>query len=263
MGEAVVRNDVNESEESSGGRLRAVDRVCDILDLIAVRSAEAPVALADIAIACGLPKTSAFRYLATLESRRYVERVGDGAEYRLGLAMANFNGGHYESLISAVTPLLEELRDEFGETANLGVLAGRHISYLAIVESRRSVRLAARRGDRDDLHCTALGKAVAAQFSNDRVHELIGDEYERRTEKTLTTWVQLRRELELVRTSGYAVDEEENEVGGRCVAVAVPGRPGVAISVSAPVTSFSEKDLARVAARLGEVAQKISEAAPA
>ncbi|HWM33050.1 MAG TPA: IclR family transcriptional regulator [Pseudolysinimonas sp.] len=252
---AVEMNDAGLEPSGAESRIRAVDRVCDILDVVA---AQEPVSLADIASACGLPKTSAFRYLATLQARRYVDRVGDAAEYRLGLAMLNFQSNHFDTLVDVATPRLHELRDEFGETANLGVLTGTYVSYLAIVESRKSVRLAARPEDKDPVHCTALGKAIISQLPDQRVHGLLGETYERMTYRTLTTWEALQRELERVRANGFAVDDEENELGGRCVAVAIPGPFQAAISLSAPVSGLSEKDLDGVAQRLKAAADKIS-----
>lgn len=248
---------IREEQGQSDGRIRAVDRVCDILDSIAANSIEKPVSLAEIAEQCGLPKTSAFRYLATLEARQYVERVGDAAEYRLGMAMLNFRSGHFDSLVAVAMPRLETLRDTFGETANLGALSGDQVSYLAIVESRRSVRLAARPEDRDALHCTALGKAIIAQLSDVRIREMIGDAYPARTYRTLTTWESLSRDLDRVRANGYAVDDEENELGGRCIAVPIPGVIEAAISLSAPVTRFGEKEIEAVAAALHETASEI------
>ena len=245
------------ADDSSSGRIRVIDRVCDILDLVA---AEGPIALANIALACGIPKTSAFRYLATLEARQYVNRVGDSAEYRLGLAMMNFQSNHFDPLIEAALPLLESIRDTFGETANLGILAGNRISYLAIVESRKSVRLAARSDDLDFLHCTALGKAILSRMPITEVHSMLGDTYERRTYKTLTQWESLQRELELVRQNGFAVDDEENELGGRCVAVAVAGPFRAAISLSAPVSGLPEKEVARVAEQLIELSTALTTA---
>lgn len=254
-----TREDISD-EAGPDARIRAVDRVCDILDVVAARE---PISLAEVAAACDLPKTSAFRYLATLEARRYVDRVGETAEYRLGLAMMNFQSNYFDSLIEVATPLLTQIRDEFGETANLGVLTGSYVSYLLIVESRKSVRLAARPEDKDSVHCTALGKAIVSRMSDEKVHDLLGNHYERKTYKTLTTWPALQQNLELVRANGFAVDDEENEVGGRCIAVAIPGPFQAAISLSAPVTGLAEKELAAVARKLRAVTDEIAQSLPA
>lgn len=246
----------SEENNSSSYTIRAVERVCDLLDALA--EASEPVSLGDLATACGLPKTSAFRYLNTLETRRYVERVDGGASYRLGYGLTALQGGHLDSLVDKAKPVLERLRDEIEETANLGILVGSSVVYLDIVESPRSVRLAMRQGDKDAVHCTALGKAIAAQMPEQQVLDLLGTKYPRRTDHTIVSWSQLREELQRVRDEGYAVDDEENEWGGRCVAVALPSPPGAAISLSAPSNRMPRDRVGAVGRLLAEAADEIA-----
>lgn len=127
--------------------VRAVERVCSILNLL--QESIEGVSLIDVAQATDLPKSSAFRYLWTLEAHRYVERDLDTGMFRLGLGFVGMQSRHLEVLRQRTRPLLERLRDELGETLNLGVLDGDSAIYPDIVESRRGVRLAARRGARD------------------------------------------------------------------------------------------------------------------
>jgi IclR family acetate operon transcriptional repressor len=237
-------------------RIRAVDRVCDLLDALA--ASNEPIALADLANACQLPKTSAFRYLATLEARRYVERTGDGTDYRLGFGLMALQSSHLETLTEKARPVLERLRDDLEETSNLGLLVGSSVVYLSILESPRSVRLAMRQGDKDAVHCTALGKAIVAQMSEDEVLHLLGTRYERRTDHTAVTWQQLKDELNQVRTVGYAVDDEENEIGGRCVAVHLPLDVRAAISISAPSNRLPQSRVPAVGRQLIDAAQEIA-----
>ncbi|MES1169755.1 MAG: IclR family transcriptional regulator [Leifsonia sp.] len=245
-----------ETNEKGYG-IRAVHRVCDLLDALARSEGEA-VALVDLAGAARLPKTSAFRYLATLEERRYVERVGDGAFYRLGSALAALQGNRFDALVDQAHHVLEQIRDEYDETTNLGVLIGDSVSYLDIVESRLSVRLAARPGERDAAHCTALGKALLAEMPDDAVRQLLGQRYERHTDSTLITWPELQANLERVRRQGFAVDDEENEIGGRCIAVVIPGT-GAAISLSAPASRLAKARVPSVGQRLRDAAEEIAE----
>jgi IclR family acetate operon transcriptional repressor len=240
--------------------IRAVERTCDLLDTLA--AAGGPVSLTSLAQACGLPKTSAFRYLSTLVARSYVERVGDSNDFRLGVGVYSLQADHIERLGQIARPHLERLRDELGETANMGILVGREVAYVDIVESSHAVRLAARPMDRDALHCTALGKALLARMSNDKAAVLVGDRFCARTEHTLRTWASLRDDLERVRTQGYAVDDEENEIGGRCIAVSIPMEsPRLAISMSAVTPRLPMDRVPGVAARLSEVAALIAEEA--
>jgi IclR family acetate operon transcriptional repressor len=224
------------ARDRAGYAIRAVQRVCDILDLL--QDAADGVSLVEVAQAAELPKSSAFRYLATLESRRYVERDNATGDYRLGLAFLPLHSRQLDALTQRARPALEALRDEFEETCNLGMLDGGRVVYLDIVESMRSMRLAARRGDRDPIHSTALGKAIAADLPPDRVRAILSTEgMPKMTAHTLTTQRAYFAALEEVRRQGYALDDGENESDGRCVAVALHGlRIPAAISLSAPAT---------------------------
>lgn len=138
--------------------IRAVDRVCDILDVLA--EATRGASLSTIAEQTHLPKSSAFRYLMALESRHYVERASDDATYRLGLAFRQQDSRGVDRLAELAGPQLERLRDQFEETLNLGILDGAHVVHVVVAESPHMMRLAARVGERGFIHCTALGKVM-------------------------------------------------------------------------------------------------------
>lgn len=238
--------------------VRAVDRVCAILDLL--QGSIDGVSLIDVALATELPKSSAYRYLWTLEARRYVERSGETGLYRLGLGFVGMQSRQVEVLRQRARPWLEELRDAFGETVNLGILDGDSVIYLDIVESRRAVRLAARRGDRDPLHSTALGKAIAAYLAEDRVREiLVHSGMPSKTGATITNPEDYLFELEKIRRSGYAVDNHENEFDGRCVAVPLRGiNLPAAISLSAPAARFPMMRVREAATALQTVSERLT-----
>lgn len=237
--------------------IRAVQRVCDLLD--ALQQEPDGLSLVRAAEVTGLPKSSAFRYLATLEQRRYVERDEPTGGFRLGLAFLPLQARQLDVVTQRTRPHLEALQREFGETANLGLLDGGQVSYLDIVESPQAMRFAARRGDRDPLHSTALGKVLAAQLPPDQVRAIVKAEgMPRRTPATITSQRDLLAELERVRQAGYAVDDGENEVGARCVAVAVPGvSMPIAISVAGPAARLTEERVPAVAARMQDIAESI------
>lgn len=251
----VARTHADEERDYS---VRAVERVCSILDLL--QESVSGVSLIDVAQATDLPKSSAFRYLWTLEAHRYVERDESTGSFRLGLGFVAMQSRQLEVLRQRVRPWLERLRDEFDETTNLGILDGDSVIYLEIIESRRGVRLAATRGSRDPLHSTALGKAMAAHLPESRVREILKQRgMERRTANTITTPDDYLTELARVKRVGYAVDDGENEVDGRCVAVALPStRPPAAVSFSAPAARFPLQDVAKVAAALQDLAARIT-----
>lgn len=238
--------------------VRAVDRVCAILNLL--QESVNGVSMGDVAEATNLPKSSAFRYLWTLQKFRYVESDQETGMFRLGLGFVGMQSRQLEMLRERARPYLEKLRDGLEETTNLGVLDGDSVVYLDVVECRRSVRLAVSRGERDELHSTALGKAIAAHISEKRVRALLRKTgMPRSTANTITTVDAYLKELENVRSKGYAVDDAENEIDGRCVAVPLLGtRLPAAISVSAPASRFPARDVARVAHDLSEIARNIA-----
>src|ERR1700741_1193524 len=185
--------------------IRAVQRVCDLLDLL--QQEPDGTSLVRAAEVTKLPKSSAFRYLATLEARRYVERDPVNGEYRLGLALLPMQARQLDVLTRRARPYLERLQAEFGETANLGLLDGNRVVYLDIVESAHEMRLAARPGARDPLHAPALGKAIAAHLPAERVRSILKAEgMPRLTEHTITTQRDYMRALEDVREAEYALD---------------------------------------------------------
>ncbi|MGH2787805.1 MAG: IclR family transcriptional regulator [Actinomycetota bacterium] len=248
---------------SDGGErysVRAVVRVMDILDLL--QDSPDGRSLLEVSDALALPRSSAYRYLSTLETRGYVQRDGATGLYRFGLAFLPSHGRHLDVLAARARPVMEELRDRLGETINLGVLAGNRIVYLEILESNKAVRLAARRGDRDPIHSTALGKAIASRISADSVVAILSAEgMPKRTSKTITDETRYLRELEKVCAQGFALDLGENEEDGRCVAVPFQNsRLLAAISLSAPAARMESELMEDIATELMSAAQRIQTA---
>jgi IclR family acetate operon transcriptional repressor len=144
---------------------------------------------------------------------------------------------------------------------NLGILSGDNIVYLDILESPKTVRLAARVGDRDMVHATALGKAIAAQLPEAEVRALLQRTgLPRRTANTITRAADFIKHLELVRRHGFAIDDQENDVEGRCVAIVVPApRVQYAISVSGITSRFPMSKTADVAREMREIVSELAE----
>jgi IclR family acetate operon transcriptional repressor len=224
--------------------VRAVERTLDILDVLACSSEG--LSLAGLAKAVGMPKSSVFRYIAALEARRYVTRDVRSGYYRLGLAPFSFHTPPVQALGAKARPWLERLRDEFGETINFGVLDGRRVIYVEVVESPRAMRLSARPGDHEFIHSSALGKAIAAGMDEASVREILEIEgLPRLTSRTITEVDEYMRVLERVRESGYATDCGEAEEGACCIGVGIPLDDvplRAAISLSSPATRFPRAD---------------------
>lgn len=239
--------------------VRAAERTLDILDTLA-RSPDG-MSLSAIAREVSMPRSSVFRYVSVLEARRYVAREPESGNYQLGLAFFSFASPSLRSLGTAARPVLERLRDTFGETINLGVLDGTRVLYIEVIESMRAVRLSARRGDRDFIHSTSLGKAIGGQLNENEVRRILELEgMPQLTSKTITDPDAYLRVLEDVRSTGFATDMGESEEGACCVAVALNGpTPSIhaAISLSSPAQRFPTDDVLGIVTELREAAREI------
>ena len=147
--------------KSSGTPVGVLTKVLSIFDLL--DRSPGGLQLRSIAELTKLNKSTAWRFLAQLERAGYLVRDGAGA-YLLGPRLVHLGSGStYQSTISKVSqPILEELWQDSGETVNLGVLDGREVLYLAVLESQHSFRLVSKPGMRRPLYCTALGKTILA-----------------------------------------------------------------------------------------------------
>lgn len=252
-----------EEANNPQSHIRAVLRVCDILD--ALQEADGGLSLDDLVSRVDLPKTSAHRYMTTLEERRYLERDESTGLMYIGKAFLPMRAKREEHIARRVRPILEGLRDRTGETVNFGILEGRHIRYVDIVESAKAIRWSGDRGSYGYIHSTALGKAIAAGLEPQVLEAIFLEEsLPRVTDHTVANVQELEAALAQVRRQGYAVDDQENESDARCVGVALPKELGIeaAVSVSAPATRMTLDDTPQIALWIREALTELLEAEP-
>ena len=204
--------------------LRAVDRVCDIIDLLAQQPSG--LTLSTLAATLGLPKSSAFRYLAALEVRGYVMRSDDGG-YRLGPPIAGGGrpaGAGTERLVAAAKPLMARLASVDAPASMLATLDGTGIRYLWVSPPPTTDPRIPRTGDRGLLHTTAAGKAIAAQLADETVLAMVtAAGMPQPTSSSLGSPTGLLRELHRIRGEGFAISDNERHNEVRGVAVPIGG----------------------------------------
>lgn len=251
------------TRESPDYTIAVVGRALDILEALA--SSDVPLGASDVARRAGATKSAAYRLLATLEQRGYVVKDPITAHYRLGTRLAYLGQRSLSTLDlrQVARPLLEALRQRYHETVNLGVADGDggQIAYIDMLESDQGLRMAAHLGGRDDMHCTALGKAILANLPAERREQILARPLARHTPATLTDPAALRAELERVRARGVAEDRGENEPGARCVAAPVFDHTGAvvaALSVSAPASRLDDARAAEIARAARDAACEIT-----
>jgi IclR family transcriptional regulator, acetate operon repressor len=220
---------------ASGAVVQSVERALDLLEALA-RGGR--LGLSEAAAAAGLAEGTAHRLLRTLVARGYV-RQDDGRRYGLGTRLLALGDAARQATAAAAGPYLARLVAVSGETANLAVLEGDDVVYLAQVPSAHRLRIFAEVGRHVPPHSTAVGKALLSGLRDDEVIALLGRTgLAARTARTHTAVPQVLAALAAARAEGYSVDDEEEETGVRCVAVPVVagGRVVAALSVSGPTS---------------------------
>jgi IclR family acetate operon transcriptional repressor len=222
------------------GQLVGADRVLAVLRELARHPAG--VALDELAKAVNSPKPTVHRALAALRRAGFATLDGRG-RYVLGDSFLQLAFAHHEMRPDhlRVHPLLLRLATRFGETAHYAVLDDRTIVYRSKVDPPAgAARLTSTIGGRNPAHCTAVGKLLLSYTLLDDTavaRWVSAGELERRTDRTKVTANALGAELDVIREQGYAVDDQENEVGVNCLAVPIfltsPTVPSGAVSVSA------------------------------
>ncbi|WP_018654044.1 IclR family transcriptional regulator [Actinomadura flavalba] len=237
--------------------VRSLERAFELLEHLADAGGE--MALSELTAASGLPMPTIYRLMRTLVTLGYV-RQEPSKRYALGPRLIRLGEGAGRRLGSWARPALTRLVDELGETANMAVLEGDEVVYVAQVPSRHSMRMFTEVGRRVKPHCTGVGKALLAQLPEPRVREIL----ERTgmapsTPHTFTDADALLAELGRIRDVGYAVDDEEQEVGVRCVAVSLPDAPALtALSVSGPSARMTAEAVGAAVPLMREIAASFS-----
>lgn len=247
------------AEVKTTAGVQSVERAFELLELIARAGGEA--ALSEIAAETSLPLPTIHRLLRTLVGIGYVRQLAN-RRYSLGPRLIRLGEVANRQLGALSTPILKSLVNELGESANIAVLDGDMVTYISQAQSPHSMRMITEVGRRSSLHGTGVGKAILAELDDERVQRLVNQAGMRpNTPKTISSMSQLFNELDAIRARGYAIDEEEQELGVRCLAMAVPGAPTpMAISISGPITRVTEDFAARAIPHLRSATSQLSAA---
>jgi DNA-binding IclR family transcriptional regulator len=228
--------------------LQGIDRLVRIFEAVAA----GPAPLSRVAAESGLSDATALRYLTSLVSHGFLERDPVSRHYRIGMRMFLLGrsaiGGR--DFMAVAASVMARLVQEVDETVNLGARAGEDLVIVHALESSQPIRKGAAVGDKDDWHASGLGKAILATLPKAEIEKLLDHHgMPELTPRTLTSADELLRDLALIRSRGFVVDDEESVEGLRCVAVPVRDASGsarYAMSVSAPSYRLPH-------ARLGDV----------
>jgi IclR family acetate operon transcriptional repressor len=249
-------------EGAGAGQVQSLTRALALLDAIA--ESHDGLTLSDLAELTGLPPSTTHRLLTTLESARFVRFEPTQTVWQIGIqAFVVGNAFVRTRDVTAIArPHMRRLRDACGETVNLYIEDDGEVVCMTQVESRQMMRAIARPGGRVRMHVAGAGKAILAHLDEDRLRALILQHgLKRHTAKSIDSPAKLRAELARIREQGFAIDDEENAVGLRCVAAPIldeDGSPVAAISVSGPTARISDELVQRFGRRVRAAARDIT-----
>lgn len=251
-------------QTSTKSIVKTVDKALMVLETLA-DAEETGLTLEAISLRTGVNRVTAWRLLATLKRRGFVKYDPLTHEYRLGPVLLQIGGAAYArfDLRGQVRPVLEQLVEATGETANFGILlGGGEMMFTEQIRSPLMVHATPQLGMHLPLHCTAAGKAMLAFLPEEEVERIVREKgLKALTDKSITDLAWLKKELAEIRARGYATDDEETEVGGRCVGAPIlgsEGQPIGSISVTVPSNRILEARFDELGLLVMNAARKLS-----
>jgi IclR family acetate operon transcriptional repressor len=244
------------------GQNESVFRAFAIIEYLA--ESEDWVSLRALARDLGLMPATAYRFLSSLKSLGYVQQHPEDSRYQLTLKFASIAARVLErtQLRRIARPYMERLTAVSNETTHLAVLEDNQIVYIDKVDNLQAMKMRSRVGTRGFIHSTAVGKSMVAFLPKEERERILGRvTLPPLTKNTLTDPEEFTRRLEKVRARGYAVDDEENELGIRCVGAPLfdhVGRVAGAVSVSGWTITMTHERLPELAQVLQETCRAIS-----
>ena len=212
----------------------------------------------------GLGKSTIYGLVNTLVQEGYLEQNPENKCYRLGLKLFEMGCIVQErmDIRELAKPYLKELSACFKMTVHMGLYKDYEVVYIDKVDAPDTRIVYSQVGKRAPMYCTGIGKAVLAELEQREIEFLLeGQKREPLTPHTLTAKDDILRELEGIRQRGYAIDNEEVELGLKCVASAIydyQGKPAAAISISSSAVRMTEEQIREASCRLKKAAEDIS-----
>lgn len=247
--------------EKMDGGVQSVDRVLDIIEVLSTE--HDGIGVTAIANRVGLHKSTAHRLLATLAARGYVVKTAEG-NYRIGLKLIEAVSCYINSLElqTEARPYLVQITGALGLTSHLGVLDKEMVVYIEKMDVVSSVRMYSQIGLKMHAYCSSLGKCLLSKYSREELNGIMKDcSFIRFTKNTIGSMEELHKEMTKVRKNGWAIDNEEYEIGHRCIGAPIYDYKGdiiAAVSASGPTNLLRDDRIESVAEYVKNVGIELS-----
>jgi len=253
---------LNKSTLKKGLHVQSVGKALMIIDVLANSREE--MSLTDISKELGWPKSTIYGLISTLRDFEYVDQSSLTGCYKLGIRL--FQLGNYVAkkwdVREIARPYMYKINHILGETVQLATEDNGEVLYLDKLDSNQILRIVSEIGARLPMHCSGLGKALLAYMPLKNAKRIITSKgMKAMTNRTITNWVDLEKELIEIKKNGYAIDDREIMDGLKCVAVPIfnnENKAKYAISISGFNNSITGEHLERAIKLLVESARDIS-----
>jgi IclR family transcriptional regulator, KDG regulon repressor len=229
------------------GRLSSVATALRLLKAFSEKDDE--IGISTLAKRLGIAKSTVHRLAVTLVSEGMLEQDPESGKYRLGIALFGLGAlvRRRMNVSTQARPYLFALREKTNETVHLAILDGAEIMYVYNLESPQAIRMRSDLGLRKPAYATAEGQAILAFQPIETVEQIISQGLLPRTPQTITDPTRLMRTLDAIRQRGCAIEDEESEIGMRCIAAPIRNDAGevvAAVAVAGPASRLSKKAIA-------------------
>ncbi|KQB01393.1 transcriptional regulator [Vibrio metoecus] len=242
----------------------SVSSVMKTFGILQALATQKDIGISDLAQRLMMSKSTVYRFLQTMKTMGYVSQEGETENYSLTLKLFELGAAalEYVDLVELADVEMRRISDLTMEALHLGALDGDGIIYIHKIDSKYNLRMQSRIGRRNPLYSTAIGKVLLAERNEEEVRQILADvEFTQSTENTHNDVDSLLKELPVVKEQGFAQDNEEQEVGLRCLAVPVYDRFNrvvAGMSVSLPTIRFTEEKQVEYVQELHQAAARIS-----
>lgn len=250
------------TEKGTKNPVQSAERIFQVMEMLADHG---EMGLMELSSALGLHKSTVHRLLMSLIYMGYARQDEVSQKYMLSYKIVNMAGRILDKMdiLQVAKPYMEQLSDLSKETVHLVQREGSNILYIYKVEAKiGTIRMVSRVGMVHPMYCSGVGKAIMATLPEHEVEQIWADSViERKTEKTITELSRLKEVLAQVRRDGYALDDEENEKGVRCIAASLRDyqkEVRFAFSISGPTSRMTRERVEQLAVDVKRVQAELS-----
>jgi DNA-binding IclR family transcriptional regulator len=239
-----------------------ISRLFNVIEFMA--DSDDWVSLRTMAREIHINAASVFRILNTLKELGYVRQHPQNSKYQLTLKIAGISSQVLEKvqLRQIAHPFLQQLTSITNETTHLAILDGNEFIYIDKVDNTQAMRMRSMVGQRGRLYCTAVGKSLLAHYPEAELSQILNNlDFQPITKNTITDQKKFKEHLIRVKRQGFAIDDEENEIGIRCIGSPIYDHAGClagALSISGWTITITRKRMPQLAQELLQTCQNIS-----